>query len=100
MRESHVCPKCRFNRVLWIAQVPEAGSRVDGSANIARTVLRGVGFLGGDTYAFSSAGDLSACVCRRCGYTELYTTNVEAIPIDGRLVSELVGPEPSDAPYR
>jgi len=98
MRESHTCPKCRFNRVLWIAEVPDTDGNLIYPAMIASTVLRGVGFLGGDRQA--TAGLLSACVCRRCGYTELYTANAGNIPIDGQHISELVGPEPSETPYR
>lgn len=38
----------------------------------------------------SSAGELEAGVCRRCGYTELYTKNAADIIIDGVHVRELV----------
>lgn len=97
MRESHVCPKCRFNRVLWIAQVPDRGSHaMVHQAHIAVTVVEHRFFGDANT---EHDGRLSACVCRRCGFTELYTSNVEDIPVDGTNVQELVGPEPAD-PYR
>ena len=96
MRESHVCPKCRFNRVLWIAKVPDRGDHgVTHQANIAVT-FAGDGFFGEKT---GHAGHLGACVCRRCGFTELYTSNIDDIRVDGTYVQEMVGPEPAD-PYR
>jgi hypothetical protein len=45
-----------------------------------------------------SAGILTAAVCKQCGYTELYTFDPALIPVDGKYVREVVGPEP--APYR
>jgi hypothetical protein len=47
-----------------------------------------------------SAGKLSAAVCKQCGYTELHTNGPELIPVNGRNVREVVGPESSSPPYR
>jgi predicted nucleic-acid-binding Zn-ribbon protein len=97
MRESCVCPKCHHNRILQIAAVPDAdGDNGTRNLHIAVT-FAGRGWLGGDQT--TTAGTLSASVCRRCGYTELYTDSPATIPIDGRYVKELVGPEP-EGPYR
>ena len=72
MRESCVCPKCHHNRILQIAAVPDAdGDNGTKNLHIAVT-FAGQGWLGGDRT--TTAGTLSASVCRRCGYTELYTT--------------------------
>jgi len=38
----------------------------------------------------SSAGELSAGVCRLCGYTELYTKDPQNIIVDGVNVREVI----------
>jgi predicted nucleic-acid-binding Zn-ribbon protein len=96
MRESHVCPKCRHNHILQIATVPDNdGEYSTKNLQIAVTFL-GEGWFGDK---LGTGGTVSACVCRRCGYTELYTKRPETLPIDGRYVKELIGPEP-EGPYR
>jgi len=97
MRESHICPKCRHNRILAIQSVPDDQGAEGTRQAHAALAYDGEGFFGGEKLVV--AGLLSSCICRRCGYTELYTTRVEDIPVDGRLVRELVGPEPEN-PYR
>ena len=40
-------------------------------------------------------------MCRKCGYTELYTTDAPLIPVDGKYVREVIGPEHGEqSPYR
>ena len=96
MREKHVCPKCRHNRILMIDAVPFIGpSGAIGHAAIAKTYV-GEGFLG---EKLGTTGLLSAAVCRRCGFTELYTLAPESIEVDDRYIREVVGPEQND-PYR
>ena len=96
MRERHVCPKCQHNHILLISKVPDNdGEYSTKNLKIAVTFL-GDGFFG---EKLGMAGAVYACVCRRCGFTELYTRHPETIPIDGRYVEELVGPEP-ETPYR
>jgi len=97
MRERHVCPKCQHNRILFINKVPDRDDVGFQAAAIAIVTQRGVGLFGGDRVGI--AGALSACVCRRCGFTELYTQAPESIPIDGEDVQELIGAEPRE-PYR
>jgi hypothetical protein len=97
MRERCVCPKCQHNHILFIGEVPELDENGIHPAMIAVTLLRGAGWFGGDQ--LGTAGRLQACVCRRCGFTEFYTLGPQTIPIDGKLVRELVGPEP-EGPYR
>jgi len=97
MRETHVCPKCKFNRILRIAAVPDQdGEYSTKNLRIAIT-FAGKGWFGDDKT--STEGTLSACVCKRCGFTELYTDTPGMITIDGKYVKELVGPEP-EGPYR
>lgn len=91
MRDRHICPKCQHNHILLAVMVPDVDETGIQSMHVA-TVKVGEGWLGGAK--LGRAGRLEATVCRRCGYTELYTTSPEQIPIDGTYVRELVGPEP------
>ena len=99
MRKQHVCPKCLHNHILLIESVPDMG---EFSTEIRRLhiaeVFVGDGWFGDKT---ATAGKLSAAVCRKCGYTELYTADAPLIPVDGKYVREVVGPEIADkSPYR
>ena len=99
MRQRHVCPKCQNNHVLLIDSVPDTGEHFTEIRQLHVAIaFAGEGWLGGDKV--TSAGKLSAAVCKQCGYTELYTNAPELIPVDGRHVREVVGPESSSAPYR
>lgn len=90
MRTRHVCPRCQHNRILIIAAVPDrAESNWIKPLNVA-TVVVGRTFMGDDK--LGTAGELSAAVCRACGYAELYVAEPAAIPIDGTHVREVVGP--------
>jgi predicted nucleic-acid-binding Zn-ribbon protein len=97
MRQSHICPKCHHNHVLLIDKIPDTGeySTELRELHIA-TIFVGTSWLGDDK--FDRAGKLKACVCRRCGFTELYASMPDQIPIDGLGVREAIGAEPS--PYR
>jgi predicted nucleic-acid-binding Zn-ribbon protein len=99
MRKRHVCPKCQHNHILLIESVPDTGefSTEIRPLHIAQVFVR-EGWFGDKT---RTAGKLSAAVCRRCGYTELYTNDAPLIPVDGTYVREVVGPDPGDqTPYR
>ena len=91
MRDRHVCPKCQHNHILLVGAVPDTGefSTEIRQLSIA-TVLLGQGWLGGDK--LGTAGFLTAAVCRRCGYSELYAKQPAQIPIDGTYVREVIGP--------
>jgi predicted nucleic-acid-binding Zn-ribbon protein len=99
MRKHHVCPKCRHNHILLIESVPYPGEYEAETRHLhIAEIFVGEGWLGDKT---SRAGKLSAAVCRRCGYAELYVTDAPLIPVDGRYVREVVGPEGGDqSPYR
>ncbi len=97
MLQDHVCPKCKYNRILYVAQVADHREYASFPAKVA-IARTGTGLLGG--VKTQGEGELSACVCRQCGYTELYTKDPQAIPIDGEFVRELVGPAPGETPYR
>jgi predicted nucleic-acid-binding Zn-ribbon protein len=89
------CPKCNHNHVLHVAQVADYTDVGLWPLNIAIVPDPKVGWLGPTRTAM---GEVQAYVCRRCGFTELYTRDAGSIPVDGKAVKEIVGPEP--APYR
>lgn len=100
MRESHVCPKCRHNRILLVKQVADEAEYGAGPMRVARALDDARTFwTGKPTTTEVSAGLLSAAICKRCGFTELYTNDPSAIPVDGDWVKEVAGPEP-EGPYR
>jgi len=96
MLKRHVCPKCSHNKILMIRHVADAGDGFAVRPMQIAIAFAGQGFFSDRT---EGAGSLSAVVCKGCGYTELYTRDPEAIPIDGTYVTEISGPDP-EAPYR
>ena len=99
MRKHHVCPKCQHNHILLIETVPDTGefSTEIRQLHIAQA-FAGDGWFGDKT---KTAGRLSAAVCKQCGFTELYCVDVALIPVDGKYVREVVGPEMVEkTPYR
>jgi predicted nucleic-acid-binding Zn-ribbon protein len=112
MKQSKTCPKCKHNRILFIDQVadqtgtqgvvlsqgiePEPKVQASLPWRIARSENPNKSFWSMEVI---TAGLVEACVCRGCGYTELYTKDPSQIPVDGKYVQELIGPE-KDEPYR
>ncbi len=75
MRESHRCPKCKHDEVLFVPQLADRDDR-----DIIRPlVLHVLEFGWKDDIEF---GILQAYACRKCGFTEIYTHDVGSIPID------------------
>lgn len=106
MRNSRCCPKCKHNHILFLTQVAdkvgEMGTRLDdGLEEGVRTGASYPWRIGrvpsGDKSWHSidegTAGLVQAYICKKCGYTELYTRDPQSIPVDGTIVQELVGPE-------
>jgi predicted nucleic-acid-binding Zn-ribbon protein len=81
VRQTQRCPKCQHGEIVVLRHV--AGDQV----YLAE---------GEDGKVWRRAAPREAYICRACGYTEYYTRDVAAIPIDGELV-ELVT---SKGPYR
>jgi hypothetical protein len=92
MRESRRCPKCQHGEILRLKRV--AGELV----YMSRGTSAGNPVVGGPggSLTWRRAGPREAYICRACGYTEYYTLDLEAIPVDGDLV-QVVSPE---GPYR
>lgn len=97
MRKTTTCPKCRHNVILHIAKVPDTGEYESEIRhfNIA-TIFLGEGIFRDKT---DRAGAVTASVCEKCGFIELYCTDPEKIPVDGKYVVRTVAPEP-EGPYR
>jgi hypothetical protein len=95
MRDTHVCPACRHNRIIHIAQISDEDEGGTRPANIAMTRNPQPGFF---APTWIRAGRLSAYVCRKCGFVEHYVLDPQNIPIDGKFATELVGP--ASEPYR
>jgi predicted nucleic-acid-binding Zn-ribbon protein len=113
MKTSGICPKCKNNRLLHVTQVADrvgehGGVRLQQGLGatpevgqfwpwrIARLKNPDGGFFASGVMA---AGLVEAFICRKCGLTELYTRDPEAIDVDGQVVRALDGPDPG-APYR
>lgn len=75
MRTSHVCPKCQHKEILFVPQLADR----DDESKIRPLVVHVVEF---DWREDAEFGRLQAYVCRKCGYTELYTTEPQALAVD------------------
>jgi predicted nucleic-acid-binding Zn-ribbon protein len=112
MRTSHRCPKCSNTELLHVKQVadhateaythhddrePRMGAVDEDSttrfriARVQRPGRRG-------SVSYGSAGRVEAWICCACGLTELYTVDVDKIPIDGDFVVAVSGA--AGTPYR
>jgi predicted nucleic-acid-binding Zn-ribbon protein len=74
MRDTHTCPKCSHGEVLFVPQVADRDDR----DVIRPLVLHVVEF---DWRADMEFGKLQAYVCRKCGFTEIYTSDPASIPL-------------------
>jgi len=114
MRTSLRCPKCEHNHILFLTQVAdrvgEYGDVLEKDASPGEPVTRSSKAWhiarvetpedqkSWWTIGVATVGVVQAYVCRKCGYTELYTLDPENIPVDGKIVQELIGPD--TGPYR
>ena len=87
------CPKCSNNHILLSKYVADRG------ANDMRALHAAIVPASNNKYLVEGAGALSSVICRSCGYTEFYVADAGAIPIDGVIVREIVGPE-TKGPFR
>jgi predicted nucleic-acid-binding Zn-ribbon protein len=74
MRSSHVCPKCGHREILFVPRVADRDDR----ENVRPLVLHVAHYDWKD----DETGTLQAYVCRACGFTELYTAQADAIPVE------------------
>ncbi len=95
MKNTHRCPKCQHDRILYIANVADRyGEHLNSDASVPMKIAhytKDVGKVLGFALTRSErAGELEAGVCPRCGYTELYVKQPADIIVDGVNVRELV----------
>jgi hypothetical protein len=99
MRDSRRCPKCSHHEIVFLPSIPDRIGSVAGAGTVTSLAIgkREVeGWLGP---AFEAIGQFAACICRRCGFTELYAWQPELIPVNDIPGAQLlVGKPPS--PYR
>lgn len=99
MKNTHRCPKCQHDRILYIAQVADRfGEHSNAEQSVPMKIAhyqKTVGtVLGVALTRTERSGELEAGVCARCGYTELYVKQPGEIIVDGVYVRELVaGPK-------
>ncbi len=102
MRRTHTCPKCQNERILHLSRIDQQVDQYGQieAWRIARVPqpIEGFPLPGGEPVV---TGVVQAYICKACGYTELYTRDPEAIPVDGTLVREIVGGrDDKGGPYR
>ncbi len=71
MRSSHTCPKCGHGEILF---VPRVADRDDHDK--VRPLVLHVTHL---DWKDIEVGALQAYVCRKCGFTELYTAGADSL---------------------
>jgi predicted nucleic-acid-binding Zn-ribbon protein len=74
MRTNHTCPKCGHGEILFMPQIADRDDR-----DQVRPLTLHVHHY---DWKDVEMGALQAYVCRKCGYTELYTQNAGALPVD------------------
>lgn len=90
MRDHGGCPKCQHDEVLFL---PELSDQADFPLSL-HALVRHHPFR-----APTRWGKIEAYICRRCGYTELYTQNPAQIPLDVVPGTRVITSKKSD-PYR
>jgi len=75
MRKSLICPKCNGNEILFFPAIADRDDR-----DIVRPLVIHVQHFSwkDDT----EAGKIQAYICKACGFTELYTADIDKIPVD------------------
>jgi predicted nucleic-acid-binding Zn-ribbon protein len=74
MKTSHQCPKCGHGEILFVPKIADRDDR-----DVVRPLSLHVQHL---DWKDVEMGALEAYVCRRCGFTELYTQSASALPVD------------------
>lgn len=75
MRQTSRCPKCQHDEILFVPQVADR----DDQDRVKPLVIHVVEFDWRDDMEF---GRIQAFICRKCGFTELYTKGAERLPAD------------------
>lgn len=90
MRNSKRCPKCAHHEILFVPKLRDSDRDVLAVNSMRISVWSG---------EIDRQGELQACICRACGFTELYASKPEQIEIDKIPGAQLLVGDPA-APYR
>ena len=98
MRKSGICTKCTSNDLVHVGAVADVSGRHNTTNMEMHLAIMfvGDGFLGEKT---ERVGKVSAVVCHKCGYTELYVVDPTSIQPDGKYITSMTGPA-STTPHR
>jgi hypothetical protein len=90
-----VCPLCRHNEVLRSTLCAITADGEQAAIAVAREeVSREQGIV------MRARGRIASNMCRRCGFTQLFTSHPDEVPVGSAFGTSLVkGPDP-DGPYR
>ncbi len=98
MRKTGICTKCQHPYLLQILAMPdETTDRMYPRPMKLALHHDGVSWLGVEKS--HGIGDLTAYMCRKCGYAELYVKEPEAIVPDGKYIVEYSAPN-TKGPFR
>jgi predicted nucleic-acid-binding Zn-ribbon protein len=98
MRKSGICPKCSNNQLLHVGAVADTGEYDSVMRPLYLAMMfTGTGFFGDEKN--ERAGQLTAVVCKGCGFAELYVLDPQNIKPDGKYVTDMSGPT-SSSPHR
>jgi predicted nucleic-acid-binding Zn-ribbon protein len=75
MRKRAICPKCDHDEILFLPQIADR----DDDDVVRPLVVHVVHYDWKDDLEM---GKLSAYVCRKCGFTEMYTKDAANLPVD------------------
>lgn len=75
MKQSHFCPKCQNDEILFFPQIADRDDK-----DMVRPLVTFVRHF--DWKDDVEIGLLQAYVCRKCGFTEIYTKEPAAIPYE------------------
>ena len=90
MRDSHRCPKCSHNEIIFVPRLRDTDFDVLTVDSEVKSVWTG------ERERF---GQLQAFICSRCGFTEIYTVDPRNIPLSRIPGAKVLVAEPP-APYR
>jgi predicted Zn-ribbon and HTH transcriptional regulator len=74
MKTSHECPKCDHREILFVPHVADRDDR-----DVVRPLVL---YVRHHDWKDDEIGVIQAYVCRKCGYTELYTSKADTIPVE------------------
>jgi hypothetical protein len=100
MRKIHICPRCDHDEIVYVPQIVDrAGGAVHPLA-LWVGVRRRIEARKEKVEYNAPFGQLSAYVCRRCGYTELYVADVEQLKLEDLPGATVLRGARREGPYR